>query len=57
MEKAATKPKPTKKPSKKAQYERFVEAARKLGCDDSMEAFERTFEKIVSPKTKPPFKK
>jgi hypothetical protein len=50
MEKADIKPKQTKKLSKKAQYERFVEAARKLGCDDSMEAFEHTFRKIVPAK-------
>jgi hypothetical protein len=49
MEKADTKPKP-KKLSKKAQYERFVETARKLDCDDSMEAFEIAFKKIVPPK-------
>lgn len=36
--------------SKKAQYERFVETARKLGCDESEEAFEAAFEKIVPPK-------
>ena len=48
----AEKPKPTSKPSKKTQYGRFVEAARKLGVDnkESAEAFERAFEKIVPPK-------
>jgi hypothetical protein len=54
MEKVGTKPKPTKKLSKKAQYERFVEAARKLGCDDSMETFEQTFTKIVPPRRRKP---
>jgi hypothetical protein len=41
-----------KKPSKEEQYERFQEAARKLGVDneESAELFERTFEKIVPPK-------
>jgi hypothetical protein len=29
---------------------RFVEAARELGCDESGEAFERAFGKIVPPK-------
>ena len=45
--------KPTKpKPSKKTQYGRFVETARKLGCDESEETFERAFQKIVPPKQK-----
>jgi hypothetical protein len=39
-----------RKLSKKDQYERFVETARKLGCDESEEAFERQFRKIVPPK-------
>jgi hypothetical protein len=29
------------------QYERFVVAARELGCDESEKAFERAFYKIV----------
>ncbi len=33
-----------------AQYERFREAARELGTDDSPEAFDRAFGKIVPPK-------
>jgi hypothetical protein len=41
------KPPPKAKPSKKTQYGRFVETARKLGADESVEAFERAFSKIV----------
>lgn len=36
--------------SKKAQYERFLETARDLRCDESQEEFERKFAKIVPPK-------
>jgi len=46
----AEKPKPKPKPNKKTQYGRFVETARKLGCDEDQEAFETAFKKIVSPK-------
>jgi hypothetical protein len=38
------------KPSKKTQYGRFLETARKLGCDESEKTFEETFKKIVPPK-------
>jgi hypothetical protein len=50
MEKAGTKKSP--KPSKKDQYERFEQAARDLGVDneESAEAFERAFKKIIPPK-------
>ncbi len=41
------------KPSKKTQFERFLETARKLGCDESKETFEQTFLRIVSAKPKP----
>jgi hypothetical protein len=34
------------------QYERFRQAARELETDDSLEAFDRTFRKIVPPKTR-----
>lgn len=37
----------------KEQYERFREAARELGTDESEEAFERAFQKIVPPKQQP----
>lgn len=45
--------------SKKPQSEKFIETARELGCDESEEAFERTFAKVVPPKrpkAKPPEK-
>jgi hypothetical protein len=51
MAKADT-PKAKPKPSKKTQYGRFVEAARQLGCDESEEAFDQTFRKIVPPAKK-----
>src|SRR5207245_1486069 len=44
------KQKRTPKTSDKREYERFVETARKLGCDENEETFEQTFKKIVSPK-------
>ena len=50
MGKAGEKQKRTSKTTDKREYERFVETARKLGCDESEEAFERTFEKIVPPR-------
>jgi hypothetical protein len=45
---------PKLKLTKKAQYERFKETARELGIDDekNAEEFERTFTKIVPPKSK-----
>jgi hypothetical protein len=50
MAKADTKPKPKKlKATDKQQSERFMETARKLGTNQSMEEFERTFKKIVPP--------
>ncbi len=42
-----TKPATSKKPS---QRERFIEAAREAETDDSPEAFERIFAKVVPPK-------
>jgi hypothetical protein len=45
-------PKTTRKPDNPEQFERFVEAARKAGVDESGEAFERAFDKIV-PARKP----
>lgn len=44
---------PAKKPPKtdeKPQRERFIEAAREAGVDETGEAFERAFEKIVPPR-------
>jgi len=51
MGKAGTKKK-QKKPSKKEQYGRFQETARKLGVDndESARLFEVSFRKIVPPK-------
>jgi hypothetical protein len=50
MGKAGEKQTRTPKMTDKRQYERFVETARKLGCDESEEAFEREFTKIVPPR-------
>lgn len=52
MEKPGEKKNP--KPSKKDQYERFQQTARDLGVDDeeSAEAFERAFKKIVPQRIK-----
>jgi hypothetical protein len=52
MVKAGEKQKQHPKKTDKAQYERFVQTARELGCDESEEAFVRSFEKIVPPKYK-----
>ncbi len=43
----AKKPKPDEKP----QRERFIEAAREIGADETQEGFERAFEKVISPAT------
>jgi hypothetical protein len=53
MGKAGERQKRRPKTTDKKQSERFREAARQLGCDESEEAFARTFEKIVPPKVKP----
>jgi hypothetical protein len=42
--------KPRRKMTKAEQSERFKETARKLGADESGEAFERAFQKIAPPK-------
>lgn len=39
-------------PSEKPQRERFIEAAREAGVDESGEEFERAFKKIAPPKRK-----
>jgi hypothetical protein len=36
--------------AEKEQYERFRQAARELGTDESEEAYERAFRKVVPPK-------
>jgi hypothetical protein len=50
MGKAGEKQKRKPKITDKQQYERFVETARKLGCDESEESFDKTFRRIVPPK-------
>jgi hypothetical protein len=50
MGKAGEKQKRSPKTQDKRQYERFVETARKLGCDEDEETFERSFSKIVPSK-------
>jgi len=54
MGKAGTpkKAKPKPKLTDKKQSERFIEAARTLGADETGERFNRVFEKIVTPKPK-----
>lgn len=47
--KAAAKP-PSRKIEDKAQYERFVETARKIGMDEDPDALDRAFEKVVPSK-------
>jgi hypothetical protein len=44
--------KPKKQPPRtdKAQFERFIATARKLGANESVEDFEVKFKKIVPPK-------
>ena len=49
MGKAGTKQKRKPKEKDKRQYERFVEAARKLGVNENMEDFQANFEKIIPP--------
>jgi hypothetical protein len=53
MGNAGEKQKRTPKIKDKRQYERFQETARKLECDESEEAFEREFAKIVPPRQSP----
>lgn len=49
MGKTATKKGKTRKTDKR-QFERFVEAARKLGVNESVEDFQAKFRKIVPPR-------
>jgi hypothetical protein len=46
-------PKPKAAAKDQAQFERFVEAARSLGVDESGKEFEREFAKIVPARQKP----
>jgi hypothetical protein len=50
MEKAGAKQKKPSKRTDKQQFERFVQTARKLGVNESMEDFQVKFSKIVPPK-------
>lgn len=53
----AEKPKNKPQMTDKAQSERFRRTARELGCDESEEAFEQAFKKIVPPRaSRPPNK-
>jgi hypothetical protein len=52
-EKQKRKPKPTRKMTKAEQSERFKETARKLGADESGEAFERAIKTIIRPSHRP----
>jgi len=48
---AKAKPKPDAKPkAEKPQRERFIEAARAIGVDETGEELERLFAKIVPPR-------
>jgi hypothetical protein len=49
-EKPKAKPKPKPKYADKAQSERFIETARKLGVEATGADFERAFERIVPPR-------
>jgi hypothetical protein len=56
MKAKASKRSPSKAPRKRKpdnleQFERFVEAARKAGVDESGEEFERAIEKVTSART------
>jgi len=50
MARADTKLKQKNKLTQKEQSERFRDTARKLGCDESEDALERAFKKVVAPK-------
>jgi hypothetical protein len=50
MAKAVAKKNTSKKTTDKEQFERFKEAARKFGVNESMEDFTVKFRKIVPPK-------
>jgi hypothetical protein len=47
-----TAQRPTSKTADKAQFERFVETARRIGVDEDSEALDRAFDKIA-PQQKP----
>lgn len=45
--------KPEAAPKEKTQSERFIEAAREIGVDESGKEFERLFERVVPSRRKP----
>jgi hypothetical protein len=53
-EKAKAKRSRKPKMTDKAQSERFLEAARELGIEETGESFERVFANIVTPKRQSP---
>jgi hypothetical protein len=54
MGKAGEKQKRTPKNQDRRQSEQFRKTARELGADESEEAFDRAFRKIVPPRTPKP---
>jgi hypothetical protein len=53
MARADIKLKQKNKLTQKEQSERFKKTARELGCDESADALERAFAKIVPPRQSP----
>jgi hypothetical protein len=47
LAKGKARPKP--KLTDKERHKRFVEMAREVGADESQEAFDRAFKKVISP--------
>jgi hypothetical protein len=48
--KAKTKSRSESESSEKAQFERFIEAARSIGVDESGKEFDRAIQQLVPPK-------
>ena len=48
----ATPKRPSRKIADKAQFDRFVETARKIGVDESADTLDRAFDRIVKPKSR-----
>ncbi len=44
---------PSPEPDDPEQFQRFLETAKELGVDESPEAFDRVFEKVVPPEEPP----
>jgi hypothetical protein len=53
MGKAGEKQKPRPKITDKRQSERFKEAARAVGAEESSDAFDRILDKMAPPRTEP----